>query len=140
MNTFECAFCDDNIDNERRIRIGRHFFSIVSKPWFRPGHSLVIPKRHITTIAELWPKESAEIMNEIGRLSLLLDHGHGSGMMQKYQPEQNENGIKMTHLHFHVFGRLENEENLFPTPEPNNFEGFYSPTPDEISTFANKLK
>ncbi len=140
MSNPECAFCDTDIQEERRIRIGRHFFSIISKPWFRPGHSLVIPKRHVTTIAELWPKESAEIMTEIGRLSLLLDQGHGTGMMQKYQPMQNENGIKMNHAHFHVFGRLATEENLFPVPEPNNFDGFYDPSPEEIASIVNTLK
>ncbi len=63
-------------------------------------------------------------MLEIGRLSTLLDTGYGSGVMQKYQPLQAENGIKVSHLHFHVFPRFEDESGLFPTPLPNSFSGF----------------
>jgi diadenosine tetraphosphate (Ap4A) HIT family hydrolase len=135
----ECAFCEPRSINERIIRLGRYSTSFLSSPWFRPGHSLVIPNRHITTASELEPNESIEIMAELGRLSLELDQGFGSGIMQKYQPTQSENGIKVNHLHFHVFPRQENEQDLFPTPRPNNFSGFYIPNDTEIKLYTKKL-
>lgn len=135
----ECVFCEPSDMEKRVIRYRRYFFSVVSNPWFRAGHSLVIPERHITTIAELHPDESAAIMAEIGRLSLLLDDGHGTGLMQKYQPLQTQNGIKVNHLHFHVFPRQKDEEHLFPVPEPNSFKGFNTPSDADIEAYVQKL-
>jgi diadenosine tetraphosphate (Ap4A) HIT family hydrolase len=102
-NPENCAFCDRPNLEWRTIRAEDLFTSFVSQPWFRAGHCLVIPNRHITTPDELEPKEAAGIMGELGRLSHRLNKGFGSGIMQKYQPLQTENGIKVHHLHFHVF-------------------------------------
>ncbi len=80
-------------------------------------------------------------MAELGRLSLKLDNGFGAGMMQKFQPTQGENGIKVNHLHFHIFPRLEEESGLFPVPEPNDFQDGFSFAPDKtIGDLANKLR
>lgn len=140
MTTLECAFCDPEHLAWRTIRTGELCMSIVSGPWFRPGHCLVIPKRHIVKSSELEPSEAAEIMMELGRLSLRLDEGYGTGIMQKYQPKQAENGIKVNHLHFHVFPRHEVETGLFPVPEPNSFDGFYTPTEEEVVKLAESLR
>jgi diadenosine tetraphosphate (Ap4A) HIT family hydrolase len=139
-NNKECAFCDHANLEEQIIRLGSHSLSVISNPRFRPGQSLVIPNRHVTTVAELNPDESTEVMAELGRLSLVLDEGFGTGIMQKYQPRQAENGIKVNHLHFHVFPRHEEETNLFPTPEPNDFTGFSIPSDDEVNYYLAKLQ
>lgn len=135
-----CVFCDlPNLEG-KIIRRERHFISFISTPWFRAGHSLVIPTRHTTTIAELNPDEASAIMTEIGRISAALDDGFGTGVMQKYQPLQAENGIKVNHLHFHIFPRRKDEDDLFPVPEPNDFTGFSQPTGDDIKNFVKKLR
>jgi diadenosine tetraphosphate (Ap4A) HIT family hydrolase len=79
-------------------------------------------------------------MQELGRLLVLLDEGFGTGIMQKYQPLQTENGIKVNHLHFHIFPREEIEDNLFPTPMPNSFQGFRDPKPAEIKEMVDRLR
>lgn len=135
-----CVFCDPSNLEGKIVRHEPHFISFVSTPWFRAGHSLVIPTRHVTTIAELDPDESAAIMIEIGRISAALDDGFGTGIMQKYQPLQAENGIKVNHLHFHIFPRRKDEDGLFPVPEPNDFTGFSQPTSDDIRHFVQKLR
>jgi histidine triad (HIT) family protein len=133
VNLENCAFCRTLGLEWRTITFRTHYFSILSVPRFRPGHCLVIPRRHVTTISQLNSNERDGIMLEIGRLQDRLDNGGGSGLMQKFQPAQAENGIKMDHLHFHVFPRHEPETNLFPVPQPNNFkEGFKSVDRDTI--------
>jgi diadenosine tetraphosphate (Ap4A) HIT family hydrolase len=77
---------------------------------------------------------------EVGRLEQELDMGYGTGVMQKYQPLQLENGVKMNHLHFHVFPRLENESGLFPVPKPNDFTGFESVDAKELADWAQRLR
>jgi diadenosine tetraphosphate (Ap4A) HIT family hydrolase len=139
-NIEDCAFCDRPTLEWRTIRSEELFTSFVSRPWFREGQSLVIPNRHLVNTSELSPEEGAAIMGELGRLSLKLDEGFGSGIMQKYQPLQAENGIKVTHLHFHIFPRLANEAGLFPVPQPNTFDGFTVPSEDEVIAIAEALK
>ena len=128
-----CSFCDIRPETSHVIRRSDACTSLVSTPWFRYGQCLVIPNRHIEVVSDLEPAESAEIMKELGRLSAVLDGGFGIGIVQKHQPLQAENGIKMRHLHFHVFPRIEADE-LFPTPQPNSFEAFYYPSNKEIQS------
>lgn len=135
-----CDFCDPDELDWRTIRQDEHMRSIVSNPNFREGQSLVIPNRHIFRVDELEDSESTSIIRELGRLGVLLDHGYGSGIMQKYQPLQAENGIIVSHLHFHIFPRFEDEVGLFPVPEPNNFDGFTRQKPEEILRIVEKLK
>jgi len=135
-----CDYCNkENID-WRSITKGPLATSFVSNPRFREGQCLVIPNRHVTRIEELDEAEASSIMLELGRLSIRLDDGFGSGIMQKYQPLQAENGVKTNHLHFHVFPRLENEVGLFPVPDPNSFDGFERASTDEIIDLAESLK
>jgi histidine triad (HIT) family protein len=135
-----CAFCDPEELDWRTIRKDAYMRSIVSNPRFRRGQSLVIPNRHIFEVGELEDAEAASIMKELGRLGMLLDQGFGSGVMQKYQPLQAENGIKVSHLHFHVFPRVLEEVGLFPVPEPNSFDGFTKDSPAEVLAVVEGLK
>lgn len=139
-NIEDCVFCDRRSLEWRTIRSEDLFTSFVSRPWFRKGHSLVVPNIHRETLAELTPEEGAAIMGELGRLSLALDEGFGSGIMQKHQPLQAENGLKVDHVHFHVFPRIMDEPGIFPIPNPNSADGFTFPTNEEVIAIANKLK
>lgn len=140
MRRSNCAFCDRGNLAGRMIQEGDQCLSFVSSPWFRWGHCLVAPRRHVTTVAELSPHESSALMIELGRLGRLLNQGYGSGIMQKYQPLQPENGIKVHHLHFHVFPRLAEEATLFPTPQPNDFTGFSMPSETEVAVLLDSLR
>jgi diadenosine tetraphosphate (Ap4A) HIT family hydrolase len=135
-----CAFCDTANLEWRTIRSSDLFLSFVSKPWFRNGQCLVIPKRHVEAPYQLTRDEGAEIMMELGRIGLALDDGFGTGIIEKFMPLQAENGIKMNHLHYHVFPRVENEVALFPVPDPNSFEDFKNPTDNEVLAIVNLVK
>lgn len=136
----ECTFCHTEQIKQRIIRSNDHCTTIVPKHWFRQRCALVIPRRHIERIEEMIEDECIAIMLEIGRLSASLDLGYGSGLMQKYQPTQMENGIKMSHLHFHVFGRDKDEPVLFPVPEPNDFTGLVLTSKDKIDQLVKELR
>jgi len=139
MVSKNCDFCDTKDVDWRIIRTNKLVYSCVAKHWFTPNDCLVIPIRHVTKPSDLTPEEGTEVMLELGRLSSLLDKGFGTGIMQKYQPLQPENGIKMNHLHFHVFPRLENDTRIFPSPEPNNFEGVIEANEEDIAELLKTL-
>jgi diadenosine tetraphosphate (Ap4A) HIT family hydrolase len=71
-----------------------------------PGHTLVIPKRHIEPPGMLTAEEARAIMQEIERLrSRMLEKlGSGVDIWQKSRPDlpQGHNGTKVDHIHFHV--------------------------------------
>lgn len=136
----DCVFCDRPSLGWRTIRSEELFTSFVSRPWFRSGQCLVVPNRHLVNPSELSPEGGTANMGELGRLSLKLDKGSGTGIMQKYQPLQAENGIKVNHLHFHVFPRIEDETELFPVPQPNTFDWFVTPSADEVIAVAEALR
>ena len=135
-----CPFCETDVFAGRIIRESELMVSIVSRPWFREGHSLVIPRRHIVQVGELAIEEAGEVMVELGRLSFALDQGYGTGIAQKYQPLQPQNGIKVNHLHFHVFPRIAQESGLFPVPEPNDFSAFTKPDDNEMMATLQALR
>lgn len=86
------------------------------------------------------PDEMVAVFTEIGRLSLKLNLGFGKGLLQKDQPLQLENGIKMNHLHFHIAPRFETDVGLFPVPDPNSFESFVVPTDAEIAEVLERTR
>lgn len=140
MTKESCAFCTIDQEPERIITLNELFVSFVSNPSFRDRQCLVVPRRHITQIHELQPTEAAALFGEVGRVGMLLDTGHGTGVMQKYQPTQPENGIKVSHLHVHVFPRHAEEETLFPVPTPNTFAGFTHLPPEMTADIAKSLR
>lgn len=140
MANNDCVFCALPSSGRQLIRTSELFTSFVSVPWFRPGQCLVIPNRHVEAPGDLTTEEGAAIMAELGRLSAKLDKGFGTGIIQKYQPLQAENGIKVSHLHFHVFPRVEHEAGLFPVPEPNSFDGFTKPSEAEVIALTESLR
>ena len=103
-NVEDCDFCDRTNFGQRVIRTGDLFTSFVFRPWFRSGHCLVIPNEHREEIADMNSDEMSSILAEVGRLCLKLNEGYGTGMTQKYQPLQTENGIKINHLHLGQVG------------------------------------
>lgn len=135
-----CDFCDIGKLGRLTIRYTDLFASFVSLPSFREGHCLVIPRRHVERLDELTAEEAQSIFSELGRLSRLLDAGYGYGVMQKYMPLQKQNGVKMSHLHFHVFPREEKEDGLFPVPVPNDFSGFHDVSKEQVASLTARLK
>lgn len=135
-----CPF--DDIDTlreeERVVRIGDTCLTIVSRPWFWQDHALVIPRRHVAKLSELTADERLEMLEEAERLADKVDQGYGSQVFQKSQPGVS-NGITMSHVHMHVYPRLEGDRRPIPTPVPNHFDAMVFPTPEEIAASVARL-
>lgn len=128
-----CTFChhDDNLKN-RIIEQTRDFTAFMSNPRFRQNHLIVVPSGHYETIYDAPEKTLGKIMGEVGLLLNSIDEGYGTMMVQKFQPLQAENGIKMNHLHFHAWPRtFEDEMNGVLMPAPQSFDDFSQLSSDE---------
>lgn len=127
-----CVFDDPLNFKGRIIHLGKTCFSVLSSPHFRDHHALVIPVRHAEHRHDLTEEEDTEYSQHVNFLTRRLAQlGLGYHTLVKHQPDQPENGIKMNHLHTHVFPRRPGDP-LVATPEPNEFEGMIYPTLEQL--------
>ncbi len=132
----DCTFCQPDESLEKRIvNRGKGFISFFSNPRFRRDHLLVAPEYHHTNAQKMGTQLLGRIVYEAESIANVIDHGYGSVVTQKSQPLQKENGIKMDHVHFHVWPRTKNDEkNGIVIPAPQSFDDFYVPSnPQEIA-------
>ncbi len=87
---------------------------------FHPGHTLVVPRQHISDVRELDPRTGAALMVAISRIAravgdvfpnegLSLWHSIGEAAFQE-----------VPHLHFHVHARKQNDDFLRVYPHSPN--------------------
>jgi diadenosine tetraphosphate (Ap4A) HIT family hydrolase len=134
-----CTFCHPDDDLESRV-INRteDFTTYVSKPRFRYNHVIIAPSVHVEKMSELASKERQHILGnmtaEIALMADIIDGGRGTIIVQKFQPLQAENGIKVNHLHVHAWPRtLQDEENSILIPAPQSFEDFSLVNDDHVA-------
>jgi diadenosine tetraphosphate (Ap4A) HIT family hydrolase len=110
-----CPFCQVNQQKNRIIHEGNHSFAILSNPRLLPGHTLVIPKRHVEKPWELTTLELQEIFETTWHIETkMLEAGLATGcdIRQNYRPFLPQGRIKVDHIHFHVLPRT-NEDELY---------------------------
>jgi len=71
-----------------------------------PGHTLIIPKRHIASFMELPDKERQEIWNLAQRVRQLLKEKHNPDGFNFGVNEGTAAGQTVPHAHFHVIPRF----------------------------------
>ncbi|OGF83053.1 hypothetical protein A3B18_02580 [Candidatus Giovannonibacteria bacterium RIFCSPLOWO2_01_FULL_46_13] len=105
-----CPFC--NVDDEARILAqGKKVFAILSNPRLLPGHTLVIPKRHVEKIGELTKAERAELFDTAVKFQkkIISRFASGCDMRQNYRPFLSQDGVKVDHVHIHLLPREPND-------------------------------
>lgn len=101
-----CPFC--NLDEEARVLAqGKKVFVILSNPRLLPGHTLVIPKRHVEKIGDLTPSERKELFDTAIKFQkkIISKLAAGCDMRQNYRPFLAQSDIKVDHVHIHLLPR-----------------------------------
>lgn len=119
----DCVFCDHDGLKDLTINRTKSYLSIVSNPRFRANHLLVIPTEHAEQMVELPRNVLGRMMAEAAILATRIDEGYGTVITQKFQPRLAENGVKVNHVHVHVWPRHQSEEDV-PIPAPQSFDEF----------------
>jgi diadenosine tetraphosphate (Ap4A) HIT family hydrolase len=117
-----CPFCS----LEGRVLLqNKQANSFLSNPRMVPGHFLVTPKRHVTKLWDLAPREVADIFKLLAFIQkrLVLTFSAGCDIRQNYRPYMGQDGIKVDHIHFHILPRAANDKLWqFEKPERALFE------------------
>ncbi len=77
------------------------------------GHTLVVPKRHITDLSELKDSEKLDVFNTIAKVEKALMETigcEGTDLRQHFRPFLPETQLSIRHVHFHVIPRGYNDE------------------------------
>ncbi len=83
-----------------------------------PGHSLVIPTRHVETLLDLTNEETAEVAIMIRRMAAAICHTFSPNGIHVQQHNGEAAGQTIPHVHFHVIPVMAYED--WP-PDPDNW-------------------
>ncbi|HSA60233.1 MAG TPA: HIT domain-containing protein [bacterium] len=114
-----CVFCNRvRRKSDRKdliVHRGKTCFVILNKYPYNPGHLMVVPNRHVSSLTQLKPGEYGEILTLMARAEKVL----GGAM----RPQGFNMGLNLgkaagagidDHLHFHVIPRWFADTNFWP--------------------------
>ena len=103
-----CAFC--SLPPERIIASSQHCMVVRDGFPISPGHTLIIPKRHIGSFFELEADEQAELLDLMRRARAAIE--------QEFHPQGYNIGVNdgaaagqtIPHLHIHLIPRYQGDQ------------------------------
>jgi ATP adenylyltransferase len=114
-----CIFCNrlkKRADkNNLLVYRGKKIFVILNKFPYNSGHSMVVPKRHLSSLDDLTPAEATEFM-EVIKLTIKVTK-------QAFHPDSFNVGMNMgcgsgagipEHIHMHIVPRWAEDTNFMP--------------------------
>ena len=72
-----------------------------------PGHTLVVPRRHVVTLGELEPAEVGPLFERVRRISAVMPNALGS--QGSFVAANNVVSQSVPHLHVHVVPRTKGD-------------------------------
>jgi histidine triad (HIT) family protein len=110
----DCPFCDNELLRGRILEETDSCFVILSNPRLTPGHTLVIPKRHVEKLSELTSEEHSSLLDKVIEYQekIVSKLASGCDIRQNYRPFLPQGKIKVNHIHFHLLPR-EFEDNYY---------------------------
>jgi bis(5'-adenosyl)-triphosphatase len=100
-----CPFCSPDVHNSVFAR-SDNFLAIYNIAPVLPGHSLIIPKKHIESILVLTEAEMLEMTLFAGKVTRLLLHVFKSDGFNWSIQDSEAAGQSLAHLHVHIIPRL----------------------------------
>jgi diadenosine tetraphosphate (Ap4A) HIT family hydrolase len=126
-----CPFCNVIELKYRLLEEGDDFIVILSDPRLMPGHTLVIPKRHILKPSEMTAEERINIFNAILKWQDIITgiFSTGCDVRQNYRPFIKENVLKIDHVHYHLIPREFEDKHFFIVDK--NAQTLFEPLSEE---------
>jgi bis(5'-adenosyl)-triphosphatase len=104
----DCPFCDESIAASVFFTRG-DFMALYNIAPVLPGHSLIIPKQHYTSLLELNDKELLEFFITAKMALLILLKAFNTDSFDWSIQEKPEAGQTIEHLHLHIVPRLKDD-------------------------------
>ncbi len=111
----ECPFCAASAADVSFMESPR-FRAVVNAAPILPGHSLVVPKRHVESLLALSDEEVAEMVNLSRRATARLTQVYASDGFDWTIQESQAAGQSVPHLHLHLIPRTRGD-----LPDPGDW-------------------
>ncbi len=128
-----CVFCSLPAVRQRFIVATRLSAAFPTNIPIVPGHTILIPRRHIARWDELTPAEQADLEALRQRICAALRHAFGAEGFNFAWNEGKVAGQSIPHLHLHVLPRKQGDTGVWQY-EPRRFlyrPGSRAPSPEE---------
>jgi diadenosine tetraphosphate (Ap4A) HIT family hydrolase len=104
------AFCSRRVERQIYLRT-RHMRVLYDIAPVLPGHSLIVPKRHVEQLTELRPAELLDLFATLKRIVPVLDglYGKGSNSYDLVAQVGPYSSRTISHVHIHVMPRSKND-------------------------------
>lgn len=134
----QCIFCDALVRADQESLIvarGRHTFVILNLYPYNSGHLMVVPNRHVGSLAALSAEEAAEVMRFTQAAETVLT--------EVYQPQGLNVGINLgrpagagivDHVHVHLVPRWTGDTNFM------SVVGNVRVLPEEVHQSAERIR
>jgi ATP adenylyltransferase len=133
----DCVFCNTSEPGRDELILvrGRASFVILNLYPYNNGHLMVVPNRHVPSLAATTPDEQADLMRLTRHAEIALT--------EAYQPQGINIGINLgrpagagvlDHLHVHLVPRWNGDTNFMTVI------GEVRVLPEDLATTAKKLK
>jgi len=138
MSETNCPFCNGK---ERIVKENEHAYALLSNPRKVPGHTLVVPKRHVDKPWELTEMELRDVFDLISYIEqkLIGQFGDGCDIRQNYRPFLQQSELKVDHIHFHVIPRTL-KDYIYQVSEKYDTELFAELDPVEAKAVTAAIK
>ena len=135
-----CPFCEIDKTRTRVIQETLHARVILSNPRLMPGHTLVIPKRHIEKPSEFTAEERQEIFNTVLAMQekIMAVFSSGCDIRQNCRPFMPQSRVKVDHVHFHLQPR-EMEDELYQVSQIHEKQLWQDLAQEEMEKFLERF-
>ncbi len=105
------VFCSESISKGVFYK-GRHSIAVVDIAPVMPGHTLVIPTRHVLDITELSAEEMGDIHLTLKKVTPIVLRIYGDSSMSYDITSQigEYSGMSVRHLHIHIIPRKKDDK------------------------------
>ncbi|MBN2480689.1 MAG: HIT family protein [Bacteroidales bacterium] len=144
----QCPFCHPGIRKYIYYEADG-YLAVVNIAPVLPGHSLIIPEHHKTSITSLDAKELQLFMQVAQKATYILMKAFGTDAFDWSVQEKPEAGQSIEHLHMHIVPRMKNDlekpGDWYPLVHQNDHEIIDSMNrpelgPDDLKSIVDKLK
>jgi bis(5'-adenosyl)-triphosphatase len=129
-----CPFCDTEVEKAVFAR-SENFLAVYNIAPILPGHTLIIPGKHILSILELDEQQFSEMMQFSRKITRLLLKVFRTDSFNWSVQDKETAGQTVAHMHMHIVLRYTGD-----LPDPGDWYPRISHNYDQILDSSNRAK
>lgn len=137
----DCPFCDPKVLDHQKFYEDELVIVLYTHKPILPGHSLIIPKRHVERFENLSEAEITQIGRVIKKVNKAAETVFGTSSYLLLQKNGKEVGQTVPHVHFHYIPRQSGDNSTIGFLIKMYLANFGSPIdPTEMQQIVEKMK